>query len=104
MRLIVADKLIKKYQSIAHFDGTCAARMVVRDLESAPAVTQGNERIIAEWEQCDLTEADVVHGVCVRYADTAVRCSNCRHAYDKFALRDRNFCPNCGAKMEEENV
>lgn len=104
MRLIVADKLVKKYQSIAHFDGACAARMVVRDLESAPTVVQENARIIAGWEQCDLVKDDIAHGTCIHYADMAVRCSNCRHAYDKFALWNKNFCPNCGAKMEEENV
>lgn len=107
MRLIVADKLIKKYQSMAHFDDACAARMVVRDLEAAPIVVPENERIIAEWEQCDLVKADVAHGTCIHYVDMAVRCSYCKHAYDKFALWDRNFCPGCGAKMvnaEAENV
>lgn len=99
MRLIVADKLIRKYQSIARIDGACTARSVVEDLESAPTVVPEIERTIAEWEQCDLVKADVAHGECVCYADMAVRCSNCKHAYDKFALWDRNFCPGCGAKM-----
>lgn len=59
-----------------------------------------NLRNTAHWETCDLVKADVAHGECVCYEDMAVRCSNCRHAYDKYALWDRNFCPNCGARMD----
>lgn len=69
-----------------------------------PGASQPREsaRVTAHWEICDLVKADVAHGECVRYENMAVRCSNCCHAYDKYALWDRNFCPSCGARMVEE--
>lgn len=48
--------------------------------------------------------APVVHGRWTQVDDTKCRCSNC----DIIALiglyphGDKNYCPNCGAKMDEE--
>ena len=49
-------------------------------------------------------EKSVVHGHWEQVDDTKCRCSNC----DIIALiglyphGDKNYCPNCGAKMDEE--
>ena len=52
----------------------------------------------------DADVAPVVHGRWTQVDDTKCRCSNC----DIIALiglyphGDKNYCPNCGAKMDEE--
>ena len=63
--------------------------------------------IIEEWIASIPAAADVapvVHGRWTQVDDTKCRCSNC----DIIALiglyphGDKNYCPNCGAKMDEE--
>lgn len=50
----------------------------------------------------------VVHGHWVRYCDGAelqLICSNCGYEYieaDPDCTEEHNYCPHCGAKMDEE--
>lgn len=59
-------------------------------------------QIINEAPAADV--APVMHGRWTQVDDTKCRCSNC----DIIALiglyphGDKNYCPNCGAKMDEE--
>lgn len=48
--------------------------------------------------------APVVHGLWIYFncaGNRLYQCSECYHWID--AKTDRNYCPNCGAKMEIEN-
>lgn len=47
--------------------------------------------------------APVVHGKWVRVDDNKERCSNCETIYCiySYPYKRNNYCPNCGAKMEE---
>ena len=56
-------------------------------------------RPTGKWEPCDLIKVE--HGECIRYKDAGIKCPRCKHAYDKFALWDRTFCPGCGSMMIE---
>lgn len=115
MRLIDADRLLCvidddggwAYDGLEYQAYMSCLRGIQEDVTEAPTIDPESLRLVAHWEPCDLVKTDTAHGECVRYKNMAVRCSNCKHAYDKFALWDRNFCPGCGAKMvnaEAENV
>jgi hypothetical protein len=54
----------------------------------------------ARWEEADWHEYDAQSGETIRFPKAAIVCSNCRNAFKKDALWKRNFCPNCGEKME----
>lgn len=62
---------------------------------------QGLLQTVGEIPAADV--APVVHGYWTQVDDTKCRCSNC----DIIALvglyphGDKNYCPNCGAKMDE---
>ena len=46
--------------------------------------------------------AEVVHGRWEEYPDSAhLRCTNCKMEFRRAKMSDtRNYCPNCGAKMD----
>lgn len=54
----------------------------------------------ARWEEADWHEYDAQSGETIRFPKAAIVCSNCRNAFKKDALWKRNFCPNCGEKMD----
>ena len=54
----------------------------------------------ARWEEADWHEYDAQSGETIRFHKAAIVCSDCRNAFKKDALWKRNFCPNCGAKMD----
>ena len=57
------------------------------------------EVVPAQWEEADWREYDAQSCETIRYQKAAIVCTNCRCAFKKDALWRRNFCPNCGAKM-----
>lgn len=54
----------------------------------------------AHWEEADWHEYDAQSGETIRFPKAAIVCSDCRNAFKKDALWERNSCPNCGAKMD----
>ena len=52
------------------------------------------------WEVVDWVEYDG-HGECVHYPKEGLRCTNCKNVFKKKLLWKDNYCPNCGADMQE---
>lgn len=74
---------------------TCVLKMV-RDAPAADVEPVRNGR----WEECDWVDVDE-HGFGTRRTFKAgLRCSQCACVFKKELLWKRNWCPNCGAKME----
>lgn len=72
-----------------------AAFAEIRKLPAADVA----EVVFARWEEADWREYDAQSCETIRYPKAAIVCTNCRCAFKKDALWSRNFCPNCGAKM-----
>lgn len=56
-------------------------------------------RNIGRWEECDWVFYDG-HSECIHIPRGAIVCTNCRRAFEKDKLKVKNFCPNCGCRME----
>jgi hypothetical protein len=52
-----------------------------------------------EWIECDWVEYDN-HDECVHYPKQGLKCTACFNVFKKQLLWKRNYCPNCGAKMD----
>ena len=61
------------------------------------------EVVPAQWEESDWLEYDAQSCETIRYPKAAIVCTNCRCAFKKDALWERNLCPNCGARMDGGN-
>lgn len=100
MRLIDADELKKRAEEICFPDMPDCGNFYavgVPDIDIMPTIDPESLRPTAHWIKCDLVKVE--HGECTRYRDAGIKCSKCKHAYDKFALWDGNFCPGCGSRM-----
>ena len=53
-----------------------------------------------EWEAVDWREYDANGCEVICYPKDGIACTHCRYAFKKDALWKKNFCPNCGAKMD----
>lgn len=73
-----------------------AAMDVIKRLPAADVA----EVVFARWEEADWCEYDAQSCETIRYPKAAIVCTNCRCAFKKDALWSRNYCPNCGAKMD----
>lgn len=79
--------------------GNCAVLVAVKLLEKVPAADVA-EVVFARWEEADWCEYDAQSCETIRHPKAAIVCTNCRRAFKKDALWSRNYCPNCGAKMD----
>ena len=95
-RLIYAEDGMSRIKAETRFySGTYAN--IERAIDAAPTIDPESLRPTAHWIKCDLVEVE--HGECTRYKDAGIKCSRCKHVYDKFALWDGTFCPGCGSRM-----
>lgn len=80
-------------QAIATF---CEASLTARKMNKADAAPV----VHAHWIQTEIIDDDDPTGI----NDRAAKCSNCEHIEGWFywAKTYYHFCPNCGAKMDEE--
>lgn len=53
-----------------------------------------------EWEAADWREYDANSCEVICYPKDGIACTHCRYVFKKDALWKKNFCPNCGAKMD----
>lgn len=54
------------------------------------------------WDETDWVEMESGGHELIRTPNAALRCSNCCNCFEKELLWKNNYCPNCGAKMDEE--
>ena len=54
----------------------------------------------SEWEEVDWREYDENSCEVICYPKDGIACTHCRYVFKKSALWRKNFCPNCGAKMD----
>lgn len=100
VRLIDANALKKRAVKVMFRDTSEIGEFYAvgtDDIDIMPTIDPDTMRPTAYWIKCDLVEVE--HGECTRYRDAGIKCSKCKHAYDKFALWDRTFCPGCGSRM-----
>lgn len=53
-----------------------------------------------EWEAVDRREYDADSCKIICYPKDGIACTHCRYVFKKDALWKKNFCPNCGARMD----
>lgn len=74
----------------------------IRLIKSIPAADVDPVRN-GRWEECDWVDVDE-HGFGTRRTFKAgLRCSQCACVFKKKLLWKRNYCPNCGARMDGES-
>lgn len=104
MRLIDADELKKRAVKV-YFPDTpeCGEfdAVGVSDIDIMPTIDPESLRPTAEWELSDL--AELKDGEFVHYPNMAIRCSNCLYSFEESTLEYRNYCPNCGARMANDD-
>lgn len=72
---------------------------ILRDLPTADVEPERNGR----WEECDWVDVDE-HGFgTIRTFKAGLRCNQCACVFKKKLLWKRNYCPNCGSKMDLED-
>lgn len=94
MRLIDADELKRKMEDLVFYRGNIVIEIIDALHKVDECQTVDAEPVKhARW-------IDPVHGV--------YKCSNCRSFLDFEGVNsgsgDANYCPHCGAKMDEEKV
>lgn len=52
------------------------------------------------WEAVDRREYDADSCKIICYPKDGIACTHCRYVFKKDALWKKNFCPNCGARMD----
>ena len=84
------EEAISVLQDKSHFDtsvyGYEAIDVAIEALQAEP-VKHG------EWKEHTVANA----GVCLK---DSIECSVCGYLFCKHDIQRKNFCPNCGAKME----
>lgn len=96
------NDFISRQALIAEFKEKCNGECGCCEYNGSDSDTGENCRLIVETPAADVQP--VKRGKWKRVALILNRsvCSNCSWRTDEIDTFDFNFCPNCGAKMEEE--
>ena len=70
-------------------------------IDDEPTIDHTNLVITAKWEKCDYKTFE--HGFIETHYGKGIYCTNCRYGFKSAELKMRNFCPSCGAKMEDNS-
>ena len=69
-------------------------------IQAAPIINPEDCRPQGRWIETNWAEHDG-HGEVITYYDVkALKCSKCCHCFKEELLWRKNYCPNCGAKMD----
>ena len=95
-RYIDADVILTKFDKtlqLAGNDGAIAALKFCKEIvRKAPTISTDDLRGVGRWVRISGFHLD--H----EYHPARYQCDQCKHFVD--SGDDRNYCPNCGAKME----
>lgn len=99
------DEYISRAKALADFEACNAGNprwtpQRVKTLLLRQPAADVAEVVPAQWEEAGWREYDAQIGVTICYPKLAIVCTNCRCAFKNDTLWSRNFCPNCGAKMD----
>ena len=93
-RLIDADAALRSLpDDLPYKDSVRRVLIQAPTVDAAPVVR-------GEWEAVDWREYDAKSCEVVCYPEEGIACTRCRHVFKKDALWKKNFCPNCGARMD----
>ena len=87
------------YAECADDDTNNRANRIIDDFDDLPAADVQEVRH-GKWVECDYKKLE--HGFIETFPNEGVCCSNCRTAFRKRDLWVKNYCPNCGARMDGE--
>ena len=91
-RAAVIDLITRRYE---------LPELCTHEINSIPAADVDPVRH-GRWEEVDWVEPDG-HGFgTVRMPKAGLRCSQCSNVFKKELLWKDNYCPNCGALMDEK--
>lgn len=76
-------------------------KLVKEEISKIPAADVAPV-VHGEWETVDWLEYDAQSCETIRCPEEGIACTRCRYVFKKDALWKRNYCPNCGARMDEE--
>ena len=96
MSYINREELLAEYDR-QHIGEPGRARKLIEDAPSADVVPVKH----GKWETVEFCEEDELLFELFNQ-DNPRRCSECGFSYINFDTKGYNFCPNCGAKMEEK--
>ena len=110
MRLIDADALKASYiVPGTTTNSLCHLYVSLKDINNAPTIEAEPVRR-GRWEYTGINTYDLSYGG-TAYEPT-YRCSACGHIHESYVRLDEpimpedadypNYCPNCGARMEEQ--
>ena len=78
------------------YDDYCKMRNYIKSLPPISVVEK-----VGQWDKTRYRSVDQTGET---YDDgNALRCSNCAHCFKTKLLWVKNYCPNCGARMENKN-
>ena len=93
---------IERETVVAFLENMAASRYLIQCFENKEKFPAADVVEIkhGNWIEDDWVEYDG-HSECIHHSKAAFVCSNCRHAFKKELLWIRNYCPNCGTKMDD---
>lgn len=100
VRLIDANALLEQVNNEIYrywnggAGGYYLAEEALIDIESAPTIDPESLRAQGKWEQCFEDWRKQIEGD---------RCSVCGFEHYGAAINHYHYCPNCGAKMEDDS-